>query len=60
MMWRCADCGYVFEEPRTIETTYEDYLACPIPGHTPLTLTVCPHCGDEGIEEFNEEEKEDD
>lgn len=62
-MFRCLDCGEVFDEADELYTTYESYygVASDFPDRTPLTLEVCPRCESDQIDEiddFYEEEEE--
>jgi DNA-directed RNA polymerase subunit RPC12/RpoP len=59
-MYKCSNCDEVFDEPKTERTTYEHYYGVDdlFPNHHSLYLDVCPYCGDEEIEEFEEEEEE--
>lgn len=54
--FKCNNCGKIFleEDAPSVRTSYEDYYGV---GHlfsysTPLTYYVCPHCGDESLEDF--------
>lgn len=48
-LFRCNNCGCVFDEPSEIRTTYEAYngVAGLFPNSTPLVYEVCPSCHDE-------------
>lgn len=59
-MYRCIDCGEVFDEPESREFCYEDYC-----GVSSLfrdrhygTYDACPECGSEEIEKVFEDEDE--
>lgn len=56
-MYRCNECGELFETPRIYETTYEMFygISDDIPSSTYLRLEICPHCGEEDFEEMEEE-----
>lgn len=56
-MWKCNNCECTFEEPMTFYTTYETFygIGDMFASSTPLELLVCPHCGDEDIQEAEEE-----
>ena len=60
-MFRCLDCGEIFEETDEIRTTYEAYygVASDFHHHTPMMLEVCPNCHSDNIEDFFEEDDED-
>lgn len=45
--YKCRDCGEIFDEPRVKQTTYESYYGAPFESRTPLTLWLCPACGEE-------------
>lgn len=53
----CNNCHKTFESPRTRQTTYESYygVSSQMSSRTPLTLELCPYCGDDDIEEEEEE-----
>lgn len=63
-MYRCLDCGEVFDEADEMYTTYEAYygVASDFPDRTPLTLEVCPRCKSDEIDEvddvYEDEEEE--
>jgi hypothetical protein len=58
-MYRCDYCRREFDEPKTIHTTYESlYGVSGLFGNsTPCSYDVCPYCGDEDIEEVEEDEE---
>ncbi len=60
-MYVCNNCGADFAVPDKVHTTYESYYG--VSGefryHTPITLDVCPYCGDDDFEEDDEYEKGD-
>lgn len=57
-MYRCNECLEIFEIPNVYYTSYESYYGVGnlFPNSTPLTLELCPCCGEENIEEIEEEE----
>lgn len=55
-MYKCCNCERKFEEPRTKETTYENFYGVSMQSHTYLLLELCPYCGSDEIEERNEDE----
>lgn len=58
-MYRCNYCGATFDEPYELHTTYEDYYGTySFASGTRLVLDVCPKCGSEEYEEYDEEEEE--
>ena len=60
-MYLCKNCEERFVEPNVLETTYESFYGIEtfFNGSTPLSLDVCPFCGDEDIIEILEKEEED-
>lgn len=56
-MWECRNCDCTFEEPMVFQTTYESFYGIEtlFTNCTPLEIYVCPHCGDEDIQEMKEE-----
>lgn len=60
-MFKCNNCGHVFDEPYEHYTTYEAYygIADEFAYHTPLTLLECPFCDSEDFEEWDEDEEYD-
>ena len=59
-MYKCPECGAVFDEPEYIEICEEAEagVASLFPNHHWTTVAVCPDCGDYGIEEFYEDEED--
>lgn len=53
----CLNCSRLFDSPKTIHTTYEAMYGVggEFGSRTPCTIEVCPYCGDEDIEEEEEE-----
>lgn len=60
-MYQCNNCDEHFVEPSVLETSYESFYGIEtfFNGSTPLSLDVCPYCGDEDIIEILEKEEED-
>ena len=60
MLYKCLNCGAIFEKPHIKKTSYEAYYGVwgMFPNRTPLTLEVCPCCYDEEIEEYNEDDED--
>lgn len=56
MMWRCECCGATFEEPFT-KTVMENLDG--ENGWWRHTEAFCPECGEEQIEEVNEDAEDD-
>lgn len=56
-MFRCNECGNLFDIPRVYETTYEKFygVASEFLSDTYLKLDLCPNCGCEDLEEIEEE-----
>lgn len=52
-MYRCNDCGELFDTPRIYETTYESFygVSDEFPSSTYLKLELCPNCGCDDIDE---------
>ncbi len=59
MPYKCNNCGSTFQEPSIKQTTYESYYGVSdlFPNSTPFLLSVCPHCGDDDIEEIYEDDE---
>lgn len=55
-MYRCLDCGEVFDEADEMHTSYEAYygVSSDFPDRTLLTLKVCPMCESDQIDEIDE------
>ena len=60
MPYKCNNCGRTFQEPDIQQTSYESYYGVSdlFPNSTPLSLSVCPCCGDDDIEEIYEDDEE--
>lgn len=58
-MYKCNNCGYIFEETYRVMTTYEDYYGVSdlFPDSHMMILHLCPNCKDEDIEEYEKEEE---
>lgn len=62
MLFICESCGELFEEDDIFfkETSYEEYLGVTdLPGRHYFDLAMCPFCGSEEIDEYEEDEEED-
>ena len=57
-MYRCENCGKLFEQPRQIKTTFESYYGVPLGSNTYFTYQVCPYCGSEKLRETDEGREE--
>lgn len=59
-MYKCQDCGAIFYEPDEKHTTYEwEYGVADLFGSShPLTISICPECGSENIDDYYEEEED--
>lgn len=57
MIYKCLNCGSIFDEPNTIFTTYESYYGVSdlFYNSTSMELDVCPCCDSDDIDEFDEE-----
>lgn len=56
-MYKCNECECVFEEPTILETTYEKYYGLENDHYTYLCLELCPYCGSDSLEEYEEVEE---
>lgn len=60
-MYRCWNCREIFDddEIRYVEVCWEDYYGVGgmFPDRHYGQIAVCPYCGNDEIEEFNEEEE---
>lgn len=45
-MFRCRDCGEIFDEPNYIEVCWEDYygVSSMLSGRNYGTIVECPYC----------------
>ena len=50
-MYKCWDCGEVFDEPPTHEEYHPEV-------HASEYWWVCPHCGSEDIDEVDDDEED--
>lgn len=52
-MFKCLDCGEIFEEP-SVETWNEtsEYWGRPV--NEPFTVYTCPSCGSDDLDKLNE------
>lgn len=62
-LYKCSNCGKVFDEPNTVKTTYEAYygVSSSFAYGSPLYYDVCPYCDSEDIDRYypsDEEEEE--
>lgn len=46
-MYKCGNCGYEFNEPTEVKTSYEQIYGVNymFDNKTPTTVQVCPYCG---------------
>lgn len=60
MPYKCLNCGSIFDEPETINTSYESYYGVSgmFSNSTRMELDVCPCCNDDDITEFYDDEDE--
>jgi predicted nucleic acid-binding Zn-ribbon protein len=60
-MYKCNNCGRVFESPVLEKTTYESYygVSSMFAYGSPLIIEKCPKCDSEDFRYYNEEEEED-
>lgn len=59
-MWKCNDCGAIFDEPAFEEVDLENLYGVggSFDDHHWATLASCPECEDGDIEEITDEEAE--
>ena len=52
-MYKCNNCRIKFEEPDTLNTTYEAFygVSSLFPNYTHLDMQVCPRCNDDDFSE---------
>lgn len=55
MMFRCAECGSEFEEPRAVQESRGEFWGAPCWE----TIYCCPFCGDTCFDEVQDEEDDD-
>ena len=55
-MYRCCNCGEIFDEPIKEKESYENYygVASMFSNYNYFTLEACPYCGSDDIEEVEE------
>ena len=53
-MWKCLDCGSVFDEPITVEEQVGYYGSAPYIE----TWSACPYCESTEIADYREDEDE--
>lgn len=55
-MYKCNNCGKIFEEPEIIKTTYEHYYGVSnlLESRTDLSYEACPYCTDESFDEVHD------
>lgn len=55
-MYKCLNCGEIFEDTETETVNAADYYGVDRNGHEGyLTIEKCPYCGAEEIEEIDDE-----
>lgn len=52
-MWKCYDCGAIFEEPATYQENVGDYWGAP----AYESFDCCPNCKSDDIEDLDEEKE---
>lgn len=61
-MYKCMNCGRIFEEPIYEDVSYEDWCGVgsefPRASHHYFRLVQCPHCYSDDIEEDYEDDEE--
>lgn len=62
-MWKCPECGAIFEEPNYMEICWEDYcgVSSMFPDRHYGTVAECPECGhciDIEYDIYDEDEEE--
>jgi len=53
-MWKCEDCGYIFDEPKIIYERHPYGM-----GYATEEFAVCPHCKSTSFVEYKEETEDD-
>ena len=58
-MYRCSNCGYTFDEPVSREVCWESYFGVKnyFSSYNCGTVTECPCCGSEDIQEEDDDEE---
>ena len=56
-MYRCGDCGCIFEEPIVQKMSFEDFygVSSMFDTSTPMELNVCPNCSSDYLEVLEED-----
>lgn len=59
-MWCCDNCREDFYKPEQTMTTYEKYygVSGEFNSHHFVVVSVCPYCGSDEINEYDEEEED--
>lgn len=61
-MYKCYNCGAIFEEPDYETISKEDYFGVgsmfPRYSHTYFTLETCPNCHSEDFDYYYEEDED--
>lgn len=59
-MWKCDNCGALFDEPEVERESYEGYYGVSgmFSDRHYFSIEVCPSCGSEDIDSYCEEEDE--
>lgn len=55
-MYRCADCGEIFDEPEYVQECIGEFWGMP----AFETWCRCPYCDSDAVDEYYEDEDEDD
>ena len=59
-MWKCENCGEIFNEPEFIKYCLEDYngVSSLFPDRHYATYPTCPDCGSKRLDEYYEDEED--
>lgn len=59
MIYKCNNCGCIFDEPIEIRTTHEAYngVLGLFPNSHILMYSACPNCHDDDFEEIEDEDE---
>ncbi len=59
-MYKCNECGYIFDEPKEIKTTYESFYGVSdlFDNSNPLEYHVCPYCESQNYDYFEEDSED--